>query len=72
MHPVLYGETLIGPMMPNLHYMLCFEDMAQRDAGWDVFRKDPAWEKLSKDPQYADTVSNFTDIILKPAGYSQL
>ena len=59
-------------MMPNLTYMLAFDDLADRDAKWDVFRVDPAWKKLSGDPAYKDTVSNITDIILRPAPYSQI
>ncbi len=70
--PVFFGETLIGPMMPNLHYMLVFESMDARDKGWAVFGKDPDWLKLRGDAQYADTVSNITDLILSPAAYSQI
>lgn len=72
LRPVFFGECLSGPDMPNLHYMLAFKDMQERDANWDVFRKSPEWGKLSKDPYYADTVSCITDIILKPEGYSQI
>ena len=70
--PVLFGETIIGPNMPNLHYMLAFKDMADRDQKWQVFRDDPDWKKLSADPTYRDTVSNITDLILKPTNYSQI
>jgi hypothetical protein len=72
LQPVFFGETVIGPYMPNLTYMLWFEDLEQRDERWDVFRNSPAWEKLSADPYYADTVSDITDIILRPADYSQI
>jgi hypothetical protein len=70
--PVFFGETLIGPMMPNLTYMLVFEDMADRDAKWKVFGGSPDWKKLSSNPDYKDTVSNITDIILRPERYSQI
>ena len=70
--PVLFGETIIGPNLPNLNYMLAFKDMADRDQKWQVFRDDPDWKKLSGDPTYRDTVSNITDIILRPAAYSQI
>jgi len=70
--PVLFGETIIGPSMPNLTYMLVFQDMADRDQRWQVFRDDPDWKKLSADPAYKDTVSNITDIILRPTDYSQI
>ncbi len=70
--PVFFGETIVGPMMPNLTYMLVFDDLEHRDAMWDVFRVDPQWKKISSDPQYRGTVSNITDIILRPTGYSQI
>lgn len=72
LNPVLFGETIIGPNLPNLHYMLAFKDMAERDQKWQVFRDDPDWKKLSADPAYRDTVSNITDIILRPMEYSQV
>jgi len=72
LQPVLFGETLIGPQMPNLTYMLAFDDMAARNKNWDIFRNSPAWQKLSVNQYYADTVSNITDIILRPAPYSQI
>ena len=70
--PVFFGETIVGPQMPNLTYMLVFDDLAHRDAMWNVFRVDPQWKKIRSDPQYKDTVSNITDIILQPTGYSQI
>jgi hypothetical protein len=72
LQPVLFGETLIGPKMPNLTYMLVFDDLVHRDAKWKVFGGDPAWKKLRSDPAYKGTVSNITDIILRPASYSQI
>ncbi|ARA93620.1 hypothetical protein AWN76_010920 [Rhodothermaceae bacterium RA] len=70
--PVFFGETLVGPAMPNLTYLLVFEDMAARDRSWEAFRNDPDWKTLSADPYYKDTVSNITDIILRPAPFSQI
>lgn len=70
--PVFFGETLIGDRLPNLTYMLGFPDMAAKDEGWSTFVNSPEWKELSGDPQYKDTVSNITDIILHPTGYSQI
>ena len=72
LNPVFFGETIVGPMMPNLTYMLCFDDLTDRDKRWGVFGSSPEWKKLRSDPQYKDTVSNITDIILRPMGYSQI
>jgi NIPSNAP len=72
LNPVFFGETLVGPQMPNLTYMLCFRDMVQRDSAWKVFVDSPGWKDLSVRPEYKDTVSNITDIILRPMEYSQI
>ena len=72
LRPVFFGETLFGQLMPNLSYMLAFRDMTERDAAWAKFRVDPRWDALKKQEQYADTVSNITDFILRPARCSQV
>jgi hypothetical protein len=72
LNPVMFGETIIGPSLPNLTYMLAFKNMVDRDQKWQVFRDDPDWKRLSADPVYKDTVSNITDIILQPTAYSQI
>ncbi len=72
LQPVFFGETIIGPRIPNLTYMLVFADNAAREKAWAAFREDPDWKKLSADPHYADTVSNITDMILRPTAYSQV
>ena len=70
--PVFFGETIFGPQMPNLTYMLGFESMSERDAAWNRFIVDPEWIALRDDPTYADTVSNITDFILRPLPFSQI
>lgn len=72
LEPVFFGETIVGPLMPNLTYMLVFDDLTDRDAKWKVFGGSPEWKKLRSDPQYKDTVSNITDNILRPLPYSQI
>ena len=73
-HQVFYGDTVIGPRMPNLTYMLSFGDHAELDAKWKVFGSDPAWKKLSSDPKYAfePIVSNISNLILSPLAASQI
>ena len=72
--PVFFGETLIGTHLPNLTYLLAFEDTAARDRNWATFVADPAWEKLKSQPGYADAdiVSNITNVLLRPTAYSQI
>jgi hypothetical protein len=72
--PVFFGRTLVGPRMPNLTYMLVYENMAAREKAWSAFRVDPDWKKLSSTTGYADAeiVSNITTVFLRPAAYSQI
>ncbi len=72
LHPVFFGESIVGRRLPNLTYMLAFENMDQRNENWSNFVRHPDWRALSADPQYKDTVSNISDIILRPTGYSQI
>jgi len=73
-NPVFFGETLIGPLRPNLTYMITFDDMAAHDAHWKAFGGDPAWKKVSAIPDYADAklVSKITSIIMMPEECSQI
>lgn len=71
---VFYGDTLIGGHLPNLTYLLAFNDQADLDACWNRFRNDPNWAKLSHDPRYSyeEIVSNITNLILTPLLCSQI
>jgi hypothetical protein len=73
-HPVFFGDTLSGPRLPNLNYMLSFADMAELEAKWDVFRSDPEWKKLSGSPRFAfdQIVMNISNLILSPLACSQI
>ena len=70
--PVFFGESMVGPILPNLTYMITFPDTDTQKAAWDKFKSSPEWKKLSGDPQYKDTVSNITNLELRPTSYSQV
>lgn len=71
---VFYGDTLIGPRLPSLTYMLTFEDQAALDAGWARFNADSDWKVLRTQPRYSSEaiVSNVSNLVLTPAPYSQI
>jgi hypothetical protein len=73
-HPVFFADTLVGPRMPSLTYMVSFSNSAELDVQWDAFRNDPAWKKLSADPRFAfeAIVSNVTNLVLSPLSSSQI
>ncbi len=71
---VFFGDTLIGPRLPNLNYMLSFADLRELDEKWKAFGNDPDWKKLSGSARYnyEAIVSNINNLILRPASYSQI
>jgi hypothetical protein len=74
LQPVFFGRTIVGRSMPNLTYMLVFDDMAARDKNWAQFVADPEWKKLAAAPGYgnAEILTNISSIFLRPTGYSQI
>lgn len=74
MLPVFFGESIAGRNLPNLTYMLAFDDLADREKKWDAFRGDPEWVKMRSIPEYADAqiVSNITTAILRGLPFSDI
>jgi hypothetical protein len=72
MNPVFFGETLVGTRLPNLTYMLGFDDMEAKEAAWKAFLSHPDWQVCKSKPEYADTVSRITNIMLRPVEGSQI
>ena len=72
--PVLFGEAILGTRIPNLTYLLAFEDEAARVEAWNKFRTDPEWIKLKSIPEYEDKriVSKITNKLLIPTDFSQI
>jgi hypothetical protein len=74
MTPVFFGETIVGAKMPNLVYMLAFDDLAHREKAWRAFGGDPEWQKLRAMPGLSDAeiVSNISSSILRPLPFSPI
>jgi hypothetical protein len=74
MQPVFFGETIVGRNLPNLTYMLTYDDFAARDRMWGAFGRDPEWQKLRAQPDLADAliVSNISNAILRPLAFSPI
>jgi hypothetical protein len=69
---VFFGQALVGSKLPNLTYMLGFENEDAMKKAWAAFGQDAAWKALRDDPQYADTVTTITNLVLRPAASSQI
>ncbi|GMV98832.1 MAG: NIPSNAP family protein [Phycisphaerae bacterium] len=74
LQPVFFAETLFGPDLPNLTYMLVYADDAARQKAWSTFVADPEWKKLSSTPGYTDPeiVADISNVLLRPASASQV
>ncbi|MGN6178369.1 MAG: NIPSNAP family protein [Mucilaginibacter sp.] len=73
-NPVFWGETVIGPLRPNLTYMVTFGDMEEKASRWQDFGSDTQWHEISAVPEYADAllVSKITSTMLVPTEFSQI
>ena len=71
MAPVFFGETLAGPDLPNLVYMLSAKSMEEHEAHWKAFKASPQWDEMKKLKKYKGTVSKIKNWFLKPTAYSQ-
>lgn len=72
MIPVFFGQTIVGARMPNLSYMLAYDDLAARDKTWKAFSADPEWQKLRAMPGLSDAeiVNNISNALVRPTGFS--
>jgi NIPSNAP protein len=72
--PVFFGETIVGRRMPNLTYLVAYDDLAARDKVWRAFGADPDWQRLRARPDLADAevVSNISNAILRPLPFSDI
>ncbi len=69
---VMFGRAFAGRDLPNLTYILSFENRAELERAWAAFRADPEWLKLKDDARYTDTVSRITNLICVPLPGSDL
>lgn len=66
LHPVFFGDMIIGPHQPALTYLLNFKNMEERDANWKKFIQHPDWNAMKVKPEYANTVSNILKVFYQP------
>jgi len=72
MNPVFFGDTIFGDMMPNLTYMLGFENDEARKAAWGAFVASPEWADMKDRPMYKDTANTIVNVMLRPSPGSQI
>lgn len=73
-NPILYTSTVIGPNMPNLTYLIPFENLAAREKAWNAFAADPEWVKARKESidQHGQVVSSNQISLYRASPYSPI
>ncbi|MEZ5328355.1 MAG: NIPSNAP family protein [Verrucomicrobiales bacterium] len=69
---VFFGQALVGADLPQLTYMLVYDDEAAKEAAWKGFLEHPDWLVLKEDQTYKDTVSKIVSTFLLAMDYSQV
>ena len=70
-HMVGYYFTEVGGLNTMVH-LWAYDSLDQRDKCRAAMQADPEWKKLSGDPAYKDTVSQITNLVLRPVAGSQV
>jgi hypothetical protein len=72
MIPVFFGEALSGPNLPQLTYMVGYEDWNAREKAWATFVGHPEWDKMKNQPGVSDgeVVSSISNALLRPLPFS--
>ena len=68
LNPVFFGQAIAGPALPNLTYLLGFDNADAQRQAWRTFVADPAWKELSAIPRFSDDVliRRITNLNLEP------
>jgi hypothetical protein len=74
LQPIFFGGQVAGGRMPNLTYMVAFDNLAAREANWRAFGTSPEWRQMASRPGWSDgeVVSNITNTLLSPVTGSQI
>ena len=66
-----FWTVLIGEGNHDLHYLLAWESMAEREKVWTAFLADPAWIKARDDSEKDGLIiANIKSSFLKPTAFS--
>ncbi len=66
-----FWTVLIGDGNHDLHYLLAWESLAEREKKWSAFNADPAWQATRADSERDGPIlANITSTILQPTAFS--
>ena len=66
-----FWTVLIGDGNNDLHYLLAWESLAERERKWSAFALDPDWLKVREESERdGPLVANMKNSFLKPTAFS--
>jgi hypothetical protein len=73
-NPVFFASTIVGDKMPNLTYMVWYDDEAARAAAWSKFLSHPDWNRIKVIPKWtnAEVTMDVGNTHLRPLGFSPI
>ena len=68
-----FWTTVIGDSNQDLHYLLAWESLAEREKKWNAFMADPEWiAKRAETEKEGAIVANVSSQILAPTAFSSV
>ncbi len=68
-----FWTTLVGESNQDLHYLLEWKDLAERERLWGAFMSDPEWLKARAETEKnGPIVANIVNRILAPTAFSRI
>lgn len=66
-----FWTTVIGESNLDLHYLIEWSSLAEREAKWTAFQNDPEWiAKRAETEKDGPIVANVSNAILQPTAFS--
>ena len=69
---VFFGDARVARDLPQLTYMLVYDNDEARAKAWKDFLAHPDWLELKANKRYKDTVSKIRSMFVKATEYSQI
>ena len=71
--PVGFWTVLVGDGNNDLHYLLAWESLADREKKWATFQADPAWQSArSESEKDGPMIANIRSAFLQPTSFSAM
>ena len=68
-----FWTVLVGEGSQDLHYMLVWESLADREKKWNTFQADPAWHKARDESETSGPmIANIKSAFLRPTAFSSV